>query len=114
MNSTVLEHPTDDALTAFALGEANGEVEAHVTSCPACSRHVKELREVREAIVALPDDEVPRQLFDRIMGELRTKPWNVGEWFSLSAVHLLKNPIALVVGLILTVLLLYIFFVFVL
>ncbi len=113
MIQPVLEHPTDESLTAYALGEGNGDIEAHVSSCPSCSRQVKEIREIGNALASLPDEEVPRNVRDKVMGAARAKRWGM-EWFSLSCTKLLRSPLVLVIGIILAAIFLYIYFVFVL
>lgn len=114
MNRQVLEHPTDETLTGFALEGGDGEVLRHVEACPSCSRFVKEMGEIKISIESLPDEEVP----DRLRRSIRRRACKRKKWMqtllSFSALHLLKSPIAVGTGLIVAVILLYMYFVFVL
>jgi len=105
-------HPTEDELSLYALDNEGAGVEEHVRTCPACARFVKEMRLAHAAVAGTPEPEVPAELERRILAH-REVPRKVTvpsvrwtEWY--------RNPFVIGLGLVLTVIFFYIFFVFVL
>lgn len=108
------EHPDDETLTAFALGEiADTDIETHIAACPACSRQLQELRVVHNAMMELDDEEPGEELRRKIVRAVFLHRWPGIRLFSSSAAYLMKNPYICILSIILLVIFLYIFFVFV-
>jgi hypothetical protein len=115
MNDIRHNHPAEEALISFALGETCDEgVREHIVSCPACSREVKELHAVHAAILSLPDEAVPQRFHNALLKNLRTSRWPLdGQWW-ISPVYFLKNPLFFILGTICVIIFLYLFYIFVL
>jgi anti-sigma factor RsiW len=111
---SIEEHPNDDVLTAYALGNSDAAVEEHIASCPSCARQIKEIREIKSALTAMPDEDVPSRLLSKVYKQLGSRRPGLNEWFSLSSSRILRNTFLLIGGLCAAVIALYIFFVFVL
>ena len=105
-------HPTADELSLYALDNEGAGVEEHLRNCPACARFVKEMRLARAAVAGTPEADVPAELERRILAhrEVPRKaialPNRWTEWY--------RNPFVIGLGLVLTIIFFYIFFVFVL
>ena len=114
MNQLVEQHPEKETLTAFALYSQHSEVRDHIESCEPCSRHVKEVRILRDVLQNIPEEEVPEMLRGAIIKAAKKKNLLFGDWFQFDLATWHKNPFLISIGLILFVIFCYIFFTFVL
>jgi anti-sigma factor RsiW len=113
MVEQVLEHPTSEELTSFALSDNDGgTIGGHLAECPACARYVKEVDFARKAVANLPEQDVPEDLERRILSHqkpARTEQsmWGrPGEWY--------RSPFLVGLSVILGSIFLVVFFLFVL
>jgi anti-sigma factor RsiW len=60
------QHPSDEELTAFALGEGADAARDHLKTCTQCTAFVEDIRRARTELASVPDEEVPRSLEERI------------------------------------------------
>ncbi|MBN1307899.1 MAG: hypothetical protein JXA18_08285 [Chitinispirillaceae bacterium] len=67
MNSTMNDHPTDEALIECALEESDGKLRVHIEQCPQCSDYIEEIRTVSRDIAAIEDEPVPERLATKIL-----------------------------------------------
>jgi hypothetical protein len=105
------EHPADELLMEQALHGAHPEVEAHCVACHTCSRYVDEVRELREALEVLPEEDVPTGLRQKVLGGTG----GLGSrWYMFDVRHLLQSPFAVGLALVLFVLFLYAYFIYLL
>ena len=71
MNETVQEHPSDEMLIEYALGDSREQLRDHIHHCPSCSRFVRELTVVREAFTDIEQESVESQVKDSIFRNTR-------------------------------------------
>ena len=60
------QHPSDEELTAFALGEGADAARDHLKACAQCTAFVEDIRRAKRELASVPDEEVPRSLEERI------------------------------------------------
>jgi len=108
------DHPAEEELMEFALRAlpaGKKEIEDHVSTCAACTRTVKEFREVGRQVVSLADEEVPERVEERVLkltrhgpvhGHQRPKELKV---FGLGS--LFSNPVFMTLLILLLLLVLY-------
>lgn len=74
MGYTTIEHPTEEELIEFALGEqVRQDIEEHVRSCPKCSEYIEEMKDVKEAFQSLEDIEVSPSVTKNIFAATKDK-----------------------------------------
>ncbi|MFP4162749.1 MAG: hypothetical protein ACLFQB_03360 [Chitinispirillaceae bacterium] len=74
MGYTIKEHPTEEELIEFALGEQIGEeIREHVQSCTCCSEYIEEMKNVKEAFQEIEDVEVTPSVTNKIFAATKKK-----------------------------------------
>jgi len=114
MNQLTDEHPREDELIAYAVNGVESVHKEHITSCPSCSRYVKEIRTIKTTLQSLPDKEIPEKIRKAILTSIKSKNLYANNWFHFDVTTWCKNPLIVGLGIIGAVIFLYIFFVFVL
>lgn len=71
MNCNELRQRLDDYLDASLEAGAVRDVEAHLSTCPSCSEHVRVERLLRERLHELPAPPPPRGFSRRVLGAAR-------------------------------------------
>ena len=68
-------HDTESLLVLSVYGDLSDEeaaqLENHLESCPACQRHIEELRQARELVRSLPTPEPSQIVMGRILAQVR-------------------------------------------
>lgn len=114
MNTEKDEHPSQEQLAEFAVENGDQAVARHLEACPSCARYVKELHALAQALHALPDADLPDQVWKNVNAALHKKKFL---WLSVSDITVTnwhKNPLLICLALIALILFLYIFIVFLL
>ena len=73
MNSTMTNHPTDEALVECALDECDAKILAHIEQCSQCSDYIEAIRTVSRDIAAIEDEPVPERLAAKILAIAHSK-----------------------------------------
>ncbi|MFP4013439.1 MAG: anti-sigma factor family protein [Chitinispirillaceae bacterium] len=74
MGYTVTEHPTEEELIEYALGEqVREDVKEHVQSCHKCREYIEEMRDVKEVFQSLEDIEVSPSVTKKIFSATKDK-----------------------------------------
>lgn len=93
-----MTHPKLDELLALRDGDATPETVAHVGGCAACQNVVHELRDLRERLAALPQDEPPaggwERLRDRMAARRHSRVLARGGWAAAAAMVLFTATVA--------------------
>lgn len=107
--ATFNEHPAQEALTEFALGEGGQELGEHVGHCAACTEYVEDIRKIRHAISTFPEVEPPPELYTSILREIKRRehPWL--SYFTFDFTIWYRNPVWIGLMLVMAVLFVYIF-----
>ena len=108
MNCQNDEHPKEVQLTEYALFNKDKGIEAHILSCPSCSRHIKEIQSVKKIIQSLPDEEIPDKIKHNIIKSIKNTH-NISSWFEFSIVRWYKNPFIIGLGITVFIVFLYIY-----
>ena len=108
------EHLSEDALIEYALHGRDEVHTEHIESCPSCSRYVKEIRAIKRTLQSLPDEDIPEKIRKAILTSVKGKDLYLDEWSQFEVTTWYKNPLVVGLGIIGTVIFLYIFFVFIL
>ena len=114
MSYLIDEHPTDDMLTTYAVEKTGDDIAIHIESCPSCSRYVKEMRLITESLETLPDEKVPDKMRGTILKTIKNNNNVSGSWLNFIWTNWFKNPFIIGIGIIWTIIFIYIFLVFVL
>jgi hypothetical protein len=108
MNRQNDEHPREEKLTEYALLNKGKDIEAHILSCPSCSRYIKEIRSLKKIIQLLPDEEIPYKIKHNIIKSIKKNRF-INSWFEFSIIRWHKNPFIIVLGITAFILFLYIY-----
>jgi hypothetical protein len=65
------EHPSEEALIGFALGEGQETVATHVQACARCRRYVEDLRQVKAAVASLDEEDPPGNLHEHVLDTVK-------------------------------------------
>jgi len=107
MTDQISNHPSQEQLTDFALGLNGGAVAEHVAACEECARIVRDIRGVKQTLGALPDEDPPESLRQKILERRRAvKPAGLN-LFSFSGKGWLRTVIIAVAGFLVLVFCLY-------
>ncbi len=113
MSNSVAEHPTEEALIAFALDGVGDDAKNHIRECPSCARYVKEVSLACGAVRDIAEEEIPIDLRRRILSHVQPRvSQRVGTWGKLEEWY--RNPLVVGLGVALAAIFFYVFFVFVL
>lgn len=113
MSQQTLEHPSQEALAELALDAQENDVAQHVEACPDCLRIVEEIRSLKDAIIALPDEEVPEHVRKSILQRQKEKKFSLFGGLAPASNLWLNNPVVLSIGFVLFLIFLYYFIVFI-
>jgi len=77
-------HLSPEDLLAVRDGEATPEAADHAASCPECAARIEDLRAVRRALAALPQERPPQDLWPALRAELaavrQRRRWLIAGW----------------------------------
>jgi anti-sigma factor RsiW len=77
-------HLSLEELLAVRDGEGTGPAADHAASCPECAARIEELRAVRKALAALPEETPPQDLWPALRAEYATarqrRRWVLAGW----------------------------------
>lgn len=107
------EHPLDEELMEFALQSDDATINEHIKTCPSCSRYVKEIQTLKTVLQSLPDENVPAQIRNAILKNMKSKNKLFIDWHKFDITTWYKNPLFLGIGIICVLLFLYMFLTFV-
>jgi anti-sigma factor RsiW len=106
-------HPDADWLTAYVLDNAHQELGAHIADCEQCAATVRELRQVKDALVAAPESEVPPRVHRAILSSVWRKSPRTPRPLFFAATRLIRNPALIGLGVAAAAVFLYLMYVFV-
>ncbi|KMQ51744.1 hypothetical protein CHISP_1240 [Chitinispirillum alkaliphilum] len=66
MIDTMKDHPTEEMLLEYALGEGSAEIKEHVRNCSDCMEYVREIARVKNVISSIGEEDVPPRVRERI------------------------------------------------
>ncbi len=112
MSNFLIDHPTEDALIehVLAVGEKEDTVEKHVDECASCSETLAQFRGLKEALISMPEEELPDSLRKRI---LKSSDGVQKQFEILSAIQLVRSPFVAGIGIVILVLFLYFLYFFI-
>ncbi|MFW5775004.1 MAG: hypothetical protein ACOCW2_01825 [Chitinivibrionales bacterium] len=110
MKYSFIDHPTEDAIIEHVLVAGKDEVQDHLRVCKNCSEAVTEFNDIKEALVNMPEEELPSSLRQNILkhADNGSKEFNL-----LSAIQLVRSPAVAGFGIVALVLFLYFLFCFI-
>ncbi len=109
MKQVNVNHPTEELLTEYALGNGLPEIGEHIQVCLSCCEYVEQMKLVRNAFVEIEEEDVPQRVGERIFKAASAHRKKGGMLFYLVGYH---NRFPFLIGIITIFIVLLLYFLF--